>query len=65
MVLKSPAEPLGSPADGVIPGVARVNGDSGALPGPDVGASTQSPRTASDVSNTSVRPRAGCLRQKT
>jgi hypothetical protein len=37
MVLKSPVDPLGPPADGVIPGVARVNGDSAALPGADVG----------------------------
>jgi uncharacterized membrane protein YbhN (UPF0104 family) len=36
MLLDSPAEPLGPPAGGVIPGVARVSGDAVALPGPDV-----------------------------
>ncbi len=37
MVLKSPPEPLGSPARGVIPGIAHVNGDSRAVPAPEVG----------------------------
>src|ERR1700730_17830288 len=33
MVLKSPAEPLGSPPDGAIAGVAHVNGEAPALAG--------------------------------
>jgi uncharacterized membrane protein YbhN (UPF0104 family) len=33
MVLKSPVDPLGPPADGVSRGLARVNGDSEALSG--------------------------------
>jgi hypothetical protein len=37
MVLKSPAEPLGSSADGPIRGAARVNGNSAAVPRPNVG----------------------------
>jgi uncharacterized membrane protein YbhN (UPF0104 family) len=37
MVLKSPVEPLGSPADGPTSGLARVNGDAAVLRGPDVG----------------------------
>jgi hypothetical protein len=41
MVLRSPAEPLGPSTDGVIPGMACLNGDSAAPPGPDVGGSVQ------------------------
>jgi uncharacterized membrane protein YbhN (UPF0104 family) len=37
MVLKSPVEPLRSPADGVKPGWARVNGASATLTEPEVG----------------------------
>lgn len=36
MVRKSAVEPLGSPADTAIPGLARVNGDAAVLRGPDV-----------------------------
>jgi hypothetical protein len=45
MVLKSPAEPLGSLADGVIPGVAQANGTRPRSGGPMLATSTQS-RTA-------------------
>jgi hypothetical protein len=42
MVLRSPAEPLGSSADGVIPGMASLKSDAAASPAPDVGGSVQS-----------------------
>jgi hypothetical protein len=43
MVLKSPVEPLGSLADGVIPGMAHANGTRPRSGDPTLAASTQSP----------------------
>jgi len=64
MVLKSPAEPLGSSADGPIRGAARVNGNAAAVPRPNVGGRVQSrTRSTSDGANATARPpRAACVR---
>jgi uncharacterized membrane protein YbhN (UPF0104 family) len=47
MILKSPAEPLGSPADGAIAGVAPVDGPQPRSRDPTLGASVQSPTASS------------------
>ena len=63
MVLKSPAEPLGSSADGPIRGTASLNGDSAVVPGPDFGGARAVPDAKHIRRRKRLRPRsAGRLR---
>ena len=63
MVLKSPAELLGSPADGVILGVVHANGTRARFRHPMLETSTQSPTANFRFRALTLRPAPGaaCL----